>query len=332
MTSHNRASTFPTWLVVITIMALVWHAWGMIDLARTARFGYGLDADQIVTLVTPDSPAARGGLQVGDQLLALDGVAIDDPAFARRPRLAIGDAVRFHVAREGQTHQSVVVAGPLPWSNRVTAIINTAIGLAFLGAGCIVRRRHPQALATRFAALAMAAAFLFAWTPYLGTGLAGRALGWALNVLVLIACGLFVDLVLDLPQARPRGRAVRIALFLPALLATGLAVGALFIAGGTGGPFALLAGYLNQWAPRVFLVLGLGILVVRFARSAPAQRRASGLGLLLVGTVASVVPFVVVGMVGPRLGWPPGTASLSLLILPVVLAIAVSRSVGRTTG
>ncbi|MBT7011614.1 MAG: PDZ domain-containing protein [Planctomycetes bacterium] len=52
-----------------------------------AKFGRLVDLDPPrgarITKVMPDSPAAQGGLELGDVILSLDGVAITDSAHLR---------------------------------------------------------------------------------------------------------------------------------------------------------------------------------------------------------------------------------------------------------
>ncbi|HVO13392.1 MAG TPA: ChaN family lipoprotein [Vicinamibacteria bacterium] len=62
-----------------------------------------------VVVVSPDSPAALAGLRVGDALMAMDGVTLDDKETANRlmSEKRWGDAVSCRVLREGQ-EQTIV--------------------------------------------------------------------------------------------------------------------------------------------------------------------------------------------------------------------------------
>ncbi len=336
--SRSTAS-FPIWFLVLTAVALAWQAWGAIDLFRTGRFGYSLNTDNIVQQVSPHSPAEKGGLLPGDQLLTVDGISIDDPSIANRPRTTVGTQVRLRVNRDGLAHTFPLTAGPLTPSTKTTSLINSAIGIAFLLAAWMVRRHRHDRATTLFTYLGLTAALLFVWTPWVGTGIAGRALGWVLNVLVLVACALFLHLVWYLPRPRPllRRQGLIVALYVPAIVDIGLALGALIAADATGGVFALIAGYLNRWAPRIFLILALVFIASSFLAYGPDERRLNGLRTLLIGTMVSVIPYVVLGIAAGSFGLPPALASLSLLVLPFALAVAVlgantNPTINRTDG
>jgi Do/DeqQ family serine protease len=62
-------------------------------------------AGALVASITPESPAARGGIRAGDVILEVDGIPVDDPAalnyrYALKP---IGSNVRLTVERHGKS-------------------------------------------------------------------------------------------------------------------------------------------------------------------------------------------------------------------------------------
>ncbi|MCX8100210.1 MAG: Do family serine endopeptidase [Geminicoccaceae bacterium] len=81
--------------------------------AELAR-NLGLDRPRgvLVRRVARDSPAARGGLQAGDVILSVDGVAVDEPASLsyRLGLKPLGDRARLQVWRRGQER---IVAVPV---------------------------------------------------------------------------------------------------------------------------------------------------------------------------------------------------------------------------
>ncbi|MCB8968672.1 MAG: PDZ domain-containing protein [Ardenticatenaceae bacterium] len=64
------------------------------------------DGKMIVSVVFPDEPAAVAGLQVGDEIVSLDGVLVDSETSLTEAALLIrgpvGEAVEFVVRRDGQ--------------------------------------------------------------------------------------------------------------------------------------------------------------------------------------------------------------------------------------
>ena len=73
----------------------------------------GIPNGALITEVTPDSPAAVGGLRVNDIITHINGEAIKDNAelVAKVGALQIGESVEFTVYRRGNTEKVTVVIG-----------------------------------------------------------------------------------------------------------------------------------------------------------------------------------------------------------------------------
>jgi S1-C subfamily serine protease len=82
--------------------------------------GVEADGGLVVVNVEPDSPADRGGLLIGDILLALDDQAVRDPGdvLAALGGERIGKAVTLRVARGGRAEQVSVTVGERPRAGR----------------------------------------------------------------------------------------------------------------------------------------------------------------------------------------------------------------------
>ena len=78
------------------------------------------DAGLVVVNVEPDSPADRGGVQIGDILLALEGKAVSDPGdvLAALGGDRIGKAIGLRVARGGRAETLSVTVGERPHARR----------------------------------------------------------------------------------------------------------------------------------------------------------------------------------------------------------------------
>jgi S1-C subfamily serine protease len=74
----------------------------------------------VVVNVEPDSPADRGGVQIGDILLALDGQVVTDPGdvMAALAGDRIGKAIELRVARGGKAETLSVTVGERPRGRR----------------------------------------------------------------------------------------------------------------------------------------------------------------------------------------------------------------------
>jgi serine protease DegQ len=82
----------------------------------TAGAQVGRDAGLLITAVTPDSPAAAGGLLVGDIILALDSSPIESPEdlFDLLWGNRVGSQVRLDVLRGGVARQVPITVGERP--------------------------------------------------------------------------------------------------------------------------------------------------------------------------------------------------------------------------
>jgi S1-C subfamily serine protease len=87
-------------------------------LQRSAGTDAGLGL--VVVNVEPDSPAERGGVLIGDILLALDGSAVSDPGdvLAALGGDRIGQPIGLTVARGGRNEKLTVTAGERPRARR----------------------------------------------------------------------------------------------------------------------------------------------------------------------------------------------------------------------
>ena len=86
------------------------------------RQSLGTEADGglVVVNVEPESPADRGGLLLGDILIALDDVPVRDPGdvLAALGGDRIGKVVTLRVARGGRAEQVSVTVGERPRARR----------------------------------------------------------------------------------------------------------------------------------------------------------------------------------------------------------------------
>ena len=72
-------------------LAIVWGIFGSLDQKNIPYRGFGWNSDAEITRVAAGGPAAQAGLQVGDRLLSIGGVATDDRSARRRqPRALSG--------------------------------------------------------------------------------------------------------------------------------------------------------------------------------------------------------------------------------------------------
>jgi Do/DeqQ family serine protease len=93
------------------------------DIAESLRLKR--PAGALVVTVTPNSPAAKGGLRTGDLIVAVDAQEIDDPnafdyRFATKP---LGGTARLRVIRAGKEHTVTVALQTAPETPRDEIVI-----------------------------------------------------------------------------------------------------------------------------------------------------------------------------------------------------------------
>ncbi|MGH9361443.1 MAG: PDZ domain-containing protein [Thermoanaerobaculia bacterium] len=88
------------------------YGWLGIEKEKNAAGGY------TVTAVTPDGPAAKAGFRVGDVLVALNGVALNDANYEAlkkaKASLGPGKQVSYTVRRDGAERQLTATLAPVP--------------------------------------------------------------------------------------------------------------------------------------------------------------------------------------------------------------------------
>jgi len=74
------------------------------------------DFGLVVVNVEPDGPADRGGLLLGDIVIALDGTAVNDPrdVLAALSPERVGQPIRVRILRGGQPTELSVTVGERP--------------------------------------------------------------------------------------------------------------------------------------------------------------------------------------------------------------------------
>jgi serine protease Do len=84
------------------------------DMAKA--FGLARGGGALISDVTPDSPAAKAGLERGDVVLAMDGQAVSGPddLSVRISQTAPGTVVHLNVSRDGKTRDIAVTLGEFP--------------------------------------------------------------------------------------------------------------------------------------------------------------------------------------------------------------------------
>ncbi len=291
------------------------------------------------------SGAERAGIRAGDRIVGIDRAVLRSTGHAAEllARRDIGDVVPYLV-RRGPLLEEVEVELGRRFIGSASYFFACLLGFAIFGVGLFVRSRQREQRAAQIFFLLSALFLLF-----LVCRLRPASYGWiddfvleagAVALVLLPASFLHFFLVFPRPiPLRPhggepgyRGRRARwLALlgfvyFLPVgvALVSGLGATRGWIA-----PPRLIAGApaASWWVLGAYFFLGLAVLRLNSRRIADARQR-RGVGLVLVGSLLGLGPFLTIAVARP--GWlhsdPQAFAALvPLALVPITFAIAIVR-------
>ena len=311
-------------LVFATVVA-IYAILGWLDVRNYAQGGWATAPDNTVTQVLPGSPAEAGGLQVGDKIVSLGGIAVEDAAGrAQRDRPEVGEAWDFVVERDGATASFDVTFGELVPERKFLAHANFLVGFCFI---IFTLRAFMQKQTASTQALALAGllfSFAFISGPYFGSSML-RSIDTAVGVL-LVWLGVASILNFLLVHLRAGGNRL---LYVP-----GLAVG-LFIAWrimATPAATDGLNNFTNVFVGIVavfYLVASLVTVYRSFAGATGSEREASGLQLMMIGAVVGLLPPMVgiaAGVVAPQVVLPgQNFYFLTFIAIPITWSMAVLK-------
>ncbi len=310
--------------------------------------GVILEADvpgaRVVRAVVPGSGADRAGIRPGDVIVGIDRTFLDSQTHAQTllNRHRIGDSVSYLVRSGGSIFEVEVELGRRQIGD-TSYLYAALLGFLFFGVGAFVVLRQPRLPAARvfFTMCCLFMLFLvcrlrpasYSWvdTFVLTTG--------TIALLFLPAAFLHFFLIYPRPVwewrrdpiARVLGWVSRIsAKMLPIYLVPPMVYLVTVVwARKTGSSLPLISGapMTNWWVMVGYMVLGLGALGLS-ARYLPDANQRRGAGLVFLGTLFGVVPFIVLAVAFPSFfnterflfyGVVP------LILVPITFAYAIIR-------
>ena len=329
----NTYARFKTTLLVATGLFAVWGILGIFDVGHLPFTGYLTDGNNTITQITDGGPAQQAGMQTGDYIRSIGGIAVEDAgALARRPRAAIGETRTFVIERGGQTVSLDLTYSGLPTTNRALTFAAILMGFFFIGFGLWPYLKAPKASTLLLAIFGLTLGVSFFGGPYIASYAVRTAAGIIITLLVVtgFATLLYFTLMFPKPKALLGKRYMRDLLYGPAaviflfLLYRGIfqppATSALnVITGVLVGLFIL--GYFG---------LSLAAFVHSYVKATAEEREAQGLTYVLAGVLVGFLPILVVvlvGLIAPGVVIPGGNFFfLTIVLIPISLALAVLKS------
>ena len=129
-----NASSTKLPLLIIAALITIYGILGWLDVKNYAQGGWNTTPTNVVTEVLAGSPAEQGGLQAGDKILSLGGIATtDSKALLERSRPKIGETWEFVVDRDGTEVSLDVTFGEMVPERRFLAHAGFVVGFCFIG-------------------------------------------------------------------------------------------------------------------------------------------------------------------------------------------------------
>ena len=309
-------------LVILTIGVLAFLVAGLsiVDMFVPRPFdGIYLEADTpgslVVRQVVRGSGAARAGIDAGDTVLGIDAAAILAPSEAQEilNQHRIGDTVSYLVRSDSGLAELAVQLGPRRIGDS-TYLVASGLGFLFffVGAFVVLRQRNLPAAQVFFMLCTLFLLFLvcrlrpasYSWVDsfVLTTGTAALLFmpPTFLHFFLIFPQPVWrsirserIGRILSLPQSI---RWLLVLYAVPLLVYSGSAV--FYRREGTSVPLISGAPVANWWLMAVYMVLGLAALATN-ARVLADPRQRRGAGLVLVGSVFGVLPFLVLAVAFP---------------------------------
>ncbi len=330
--NQQNLSRRVAWLVVAAVALTVWGIIGIVQRRDLGRGGYFYGPDYIVSSVSPEGAGAKAGIQVGDRVLSVGGIPVQElPMQSRWTQPRVGESLLIEVERNGESVAIEVVYGRSRLDPVVSGLRTLMVGLSFLGLGLWAYVRAPTRHAWTVALMGLAMALSVVRGPHLGAwdGVASH-----INIAsAVLFVALLLHFLLTFPQAGRFGGSRQTArliygvwlLYVAFLVVELIVHPALYAAYGFLGFMLLLA----------YGVLVLATAIHAFVKTRRIELRESGLGVVLLGLLVAIVPnlaYVAVRIFLPGITLPaPSYVTVLLIAIPLTLVIGVRKQAFQET-
>jgi hypothetical protein len=312
-------------LLVFAAVLVIYGLLGWLDVGNVAQGGWATAPDETVTQVLPGSPTEAAGLQVGDKIISMGGIAMTDAEARRqRARPKVGETWEFIVERDGQTVSLDVTFGePVP-ERKFLAHAGFVVGFCFIGFTVWAYMQKQTASAHALALAGTLFSLVFLGGPYFDNYMI-RSIDGAITVL-LVWLGVASILNFLLVHLKSGGNRL---LYLPALV-VGLFIAwrILFTPEATSG-LNNFGNILTGVVAAFYLIASLVTVYRGFSGATASERESSGLKLILIGALIGLLPpivAIVVGVVAPQAVLPgQNFYFLTMIAIPITWSMAVLK-------
>ncbi len=333
--SDAQGAKYRSLFLIVSVILLVLGALSAMDVKNQTYTGFQTDGNNKVTMVEEGGPAAAAGLQAGDVLTSVNGIAVTDTkGFFNLHRATVGATRPYVVQRGGQAVTFEITQAALSTRYVYVARAVTLLGLCYLGFTLWAYFSAPGAATVVLAWFGLSFGESFLGTPYFESPVLRNAISTISTSIVLLGIAALVHFLLAFPTRRPlleRPSGTKL-LYGPAIVVSLVNIG-----------FSILqpdsTSGLNIFFRTLFTLLIAGyflaaivVLFRRYGAATPADRAAHGLGLMLAGAIIGLGPLLVlqiVTLLSPSTFLPQSQFYfLTLGLIPIAFSIAAVRSAG----
>ena len=329
MSSH---SNYKNAFLVLAAIWVIWGILGIMDFGNFTYSGYSTDGNNTIVEVEDQSPAASAGMQVGDKIVSIAGIAVEDSkARNKQNRAEIGEARTFVVDRNGTEESIDLTYGSQSTKGKTLNWLASLIGFLyiFFGVRAYLKGRTTETLL--FGIFALFFGFNFLGGPYFESHVMRNIVGAITLPVFLISFAALLNFMLAYPKRRPfleKTMNVRM-IYAPAILLT-LVILVLIIfqpdsTSGLNTMMRLLFG--------IFILFYFGwsiiAMIQNYSRASATERSDYGLNLLLWGTVIGLAPILLIVIINTAAPEVVITGSdyvfLTLGIIPIAYGLALDK-------
>jgi hypothetical protein len=332
----KEVAMHPRRWIIPAVLVFIWGLFGLMD-QRNASYA-GFDWSRAAVLrVDAGSPADRAGLRIGDRILSIGGVSVDNlRALQQQPRAAIGETRMLVVERTDATTAArsaetiALTYGPEPAGNAARSLVTAVVGLVFLLSGITAYVRAPSTTTFLFAVVGLCFGLSMLPGPYIQAPAQRTFVSFTSFLALLAGFAALLHLMLVFPCRKVviTRRWTRQLVYVP--VAVVLLAGIPVVLAGpstdrSGVALAILSGIVMLG----YAVFSVAALVHSFVKAKPTDRRGQGLNVLLAGLVLGLLPIGVTVLAGMfvRVDLLPGGGyiQLTLVLIPVSIALALVK-------
>jgi hypothetical protein len=323
--------------IIPAVLVFAWGLFGLMDQRNASYAGFDWSSAAVLR-VDAGSPAESAGLRVGDRLLSIGGVPVDNlRALQQQPRAAVGETRMLEVERTdastgAKTTETIPLTyGPEPAGDAATSLVIALVGLIFLLSGIIAYVTAPSTTTFLFAVVGLCFGASMLPGPYIQAPAQRTFVSFVVFLALFSGFAALLHLMLVFPYRKEviKQRWTRYLLYLPVAIVLLAETPAVLGGPSTGLPGVTLA-YFNGIVLLGYAVLSVLALVHSYVRANPTDRQNGGLNILLAGLIVGLLPIgatVVAGMFGVRVDLLPGANyyQLTLVLIPASIALALVK-------